>query len=220
MAYLTAFGALIDIARLGPGERVVITAASSSVALTAIQIANYVGATPIALTRTSAKRRALLEAGAAHVIAEDDGRVEEQLVAAAGPDGAHLVFDPVGGPLFTPLTADMAAGGILIEYGGLSKEPTPFPLFTVLSKRLTLRGYLVHEIIGDQARMAAAKRFIVDGVAAGALRPIIDRTFPLERIVEAHRFLESHAQFGKIVVTVCIDSAWNVASQCQDFQAP
>jgi NADPH:quinone reductase-like Zn-dependent oxidoreductase len=96
----------------------------------------------------------------------------------------------------------MARGGILIEYGGLSPEPTPFPLFSVLSKSLTLRGYLVHEIVSDPARLEAAKAFILEGLESGALKPIIARTFPLEQIVEAHRFLESNEQFGKIVVTV------------------
>lgn len=96
----------------------------------------------------------------------------------------------------------MSPGGILIEYGGLSPAPTPFPLFSVLTKSLTLRGYLVQEIIRDPARLAAAKAFILDGLADGALKPIIARTFPFEEIVEAHRFLESNAQFGKIVVTI------------------
>jgi len=72
----------------------------------------------------------------------------------------------------------------------------------VLSKALTLRGYLVHEIIGDPARLAAAKAFILDGLASGALKPVIARTFPFDQIVDAHRFLESNQQFGKIVVTV------------------
>ncbi|TIV46176.1 MAG: NADPH:quinone reductase, partial [Mesorhizobium sp.] len=89
-----------------------------------------------------------------------------------------------------------------LEYGGLSPEPTPFPLFEVLAKTLTLRGYLVHEITGDPARLEAAKRFILDGLAAGALKPVIARTFPFDKIVEAHRFLESGEQFGKVVVTV------------------
>jgi NADPH:quinone reductase-like Zn-dependent oxidoreductase len=89
-----------------------------------------------------------------------------------------------------------------IEYGALSPEPTPFPLFTVLRKVLTLRGYLVHEIIGDPARREAAKTFILDGLSSGALRPAIAKTFPFDQIVEAHLYLESNQQFGKIVVTV------------------
>jgi len=202
MQYLTAFGALVDMARLGRGEFVVITAASSSVGLAAIQIANRVGAVPIAVTRSSIKSQALREAGAAHVIASAEDDLQSRLEQIAGPNGIRVVLDAVGGPAFAPLTAVMAPGGVLIEYGGLSPEPTPFPLFDVLGKSLTLRGYLVHEIISDPARLAAAKAFILDGLAEGTLKPVIAKTFPFEEIVEAHRFLESNTQFGKIVVTV------------------
>lgn len=201
MQYLTAYGALVDVARLGRGEPVVVTAASSSVGLAAIQIANLIGAVPIAVTRTSAKKQALLDAGAAHVVAAAEEDLQARLKAIA-PQGVRVILDAVGGPIFTPLTAAMARGGILIEYGGLSPEPTPFPLFEVLAKSLTLRGYLVHEITGDPARLQAAKAFILDGLASGALKPVIARSFPFDDIVEAHRFLESGEQFGKIVVTV------------------
>ncbi|AQV98890.1 NADPH:quinone reductase [Cupriavidus necator] len=202
MAYLTAYGALIDIARLGKGDFVVVTAASSSVGLAAIQLAKLVGAIPIAVTRTSAKRQALLAQGAAHVVATAEEDLGARLAAIAGAQGVRVVLDAVGGPIFEPLAAAMSRGGILIEYGGLSSEPTPFPLFAALSKSLTLRGYLVHEILADPARLAAATAFIRQGLAAGALRPVVARTFAFDEIVEAHRYLESNQQFGKIVVTV------------------
>ncbi|SCB60021.1 NADPH:quinone reductase [Rhizobium aethiopicum] len=202
MPYLTAYGALIDIARLSKGDFVAVTAASSSVGLAAIQIANKVGATPIAITRTSVKRQALHHAGAAHVLASQEEDLQMKLKAVAGPDGVRVVFDAVAGPIVQPLSAAMSSGGIFIEYGGLNPEPTPFPLPAVLGKGLTLRGYLVHEIVRDPTRLQAAKTFIFEGFASGALEPVISRTFPFEHIVEAHRFLESNEQFGKIVVTV------------------
>jgi len=202
MQYLTAYGALVDIAKLDRRDHVVITAASSSVGLASIQIANAVGATPIAVTRTAAKKEALLAAGAAHVITLAEGDLAARLTEITGPQGARVVFDPVGGPIFEPLTAAMSQDGILIEYGGLSPEATPFPLFTALSKTLTLRGYRVNEIVGDPARLETAKKFILDGLASGVLEPVISRIFPFERIADAHRFLESNEQFGKIVVTV------------------
>ncbi|MFM0209625.1 zinc-dependent alcohol dehydrogenase family protein [Paraburkholderia sediminicola] len=202
MQYLTAYGALIDIGKLSRGDFIVVTAASSSVGLAAIQIANSVGATPIAVTRTADKRQALLELGAAHVVASAEEDLAARLKAIAGPKGVRVVLDPIGGPIFGPLTDAMSRGGILIEYGSLSAEPTPFPLFTVLSKALTLRGYLVHEILSDPVRLAAAKAFILDGLTSGSLKPIIARTFPFDQIVDAHRFLESNEQLGKIVVTV------------------
>src|ERR1700730_15186387 len=68
MQYITAYGALIDIAHIKKDDYVVITAASSSVGLAAIQLCNLVGTTPIAVTRTNDKKAQLLKAGAAHVI--------------------------------------------------------------------------------------------------------------------------------------------------------
>jgi len=202
MQFGTAYGALIEIAGLKEGDTLLIPAASSSVGLAAIQIARLVGATPIALTRGSSKRKALLDAGAAHVIATE----EEDLVAAAkkltSGKGARVVFDPVGGPTVEKLTAAMADRGILFQYGALSTEPTPLPLFDVLSKSLTIRGYVLFEITGDPQRLARAKKFIVDGLSSGKLKPIVAKTFPFDEIVAAHRYLESNQQIGKIVVTV------------------
>jgi NADPH:quinone reductase-like Zn-dependent oxidoreductase len=202
MQYLTAYGALVDIAGLGRGDVVAITAASSSVGLAAIQIANRIGAVPVALTRTRAKWRALRDAGAAQIVGSDEENIRARLAEIAGSKGVRVVFDAVGGPAFEPLTAAMSPGGILIAYGGLSPEPTPFPLFNVLGKSLTLRGYLVHEIIRDPVRLAKAKAFILDGLSDRTLKPVIARTFRFDEIVDAHRFLESNAQFGKIVVTI------------------
>jgi NADPH:quinone reductase-like Zn-dependent oxidoreductase len=202
MACLTAYGALVDIANVGRYDPVAITAASSSVGLAAIQVANRLGAIPIAITRSDAKRQPLIEAGAAHVIVSSTEDVRARLQEITGPSGLRVVFDPIGGPILEPLTDAMANGGILIEYGGLSDQPTPFPLASALRKGLTLRGYLVHEVTGNAARLEAAKRFILDGLANGQLKPIIARVFPIDAIVEAHRYLESNTQFGKIVVTI------------------
>ena len=202
MQYLTAYGALVDIAGLKAGELVVITAASSSVGLAAIQIANRLGAVPVAVTRRSGKADALRQAGARHVIASAEEDLRARLHALSGGEGVRVVFDPVAGPLFEPLTAAMSRGGILIEYGGLSAQPTPFPLASVLGKSLTLRGYPVHEVLRDPGRLQAAQRFIFDGLASGALSPIIARTFAFEQIADAHRYLESNEQMGKVVVVI------------------
>lgn len=202
MQYLTAYGALVDIAGLKAGEAVAIPAASSSVGLAAIQIANKVGATPIALTRGGAKRQALLDSGAAHVIATDEQDLVEEILAITGGKGARVVFDPVGGPTFTKLAQATARLGTIFLYGALSTEPTPLPLFDVLGKWLTVRGYVLMEITGDPERLERGKRFVNEGLADGSFKPLVARTFPLDEIVEAHRFLESNQQIGKVVVTV------------------
>ena len=91
---------------------------------------------------------------------------------------------------------------IVFLYGALSPDPTPLPLFDVLSKWVTIRGYVLMEITGDPARLEKAKAFVNAGLDDGALKPIIAKTFPLDEIVEAHRYLESNQQIGKVVVTV------------------
>lgn len=202
MQYVTAYGALIDIAGLKQGDTLVIPAASSSVGLAAIQIANKVGAVPVALTRGSAKRQALLDAGAAHVIATDEQDLVKEIVAITGGQGARVVFDPVGGPAMAQITQATAKLGIILIYGALSTDATPFPLFDVLGKWLTIRGYVMMEITQDAQRLEKAKAFINDGLADGSLKPLIAKTFPFEQIVEAHRYLESNQQVGKVVVTV------------------
>jgi NADPH:quinone reductase len=201
MQFMTAYGALIDIAHLKRGETVVIPAASSSVGLAAIQIANRVGAIPVALTRGQSKRHALRGAGAAHVIVTDEQDLVAEILAITGGKGARVVFDPVGGPTVEKLTKAMARYGILFIYGALSTQPTPLPLYEVLGKGLTIRGYTLFEVTTDAARRERGKRFINEGLADGGLKPIIARTFPLERIVDGHRYMESNEQFGKIVVT-------------------
>lgn len=202
MQYATAYGALVDIAKLQPDDVVLIPAASSSVGIAAIQLANLVGATPIALTRTSRKRPALLELGAKHVIATEEQDLAAEVKKLTSGQGARVVFDPVGGPTMSRLTTAMSAHGILLLYGALSTEPTPLPLFEVLGKSLTIRGYVLFEFTSNPERLARAKEFIVDGLAAGQLKPVIAKVFPLAEIVAAHRYMESNQQIGKIVVTV------------------
>jgi NADPH2:quinone reductase len=199
--YLTAYGALIDIGALQKGEVVVITAASSSVGLAAIQIANSVGAIPIAATRTGAKREALIKAGARHVIATAEQDLAKEVMRVTEGKGARIAFDPVCGHGVEALAAAASMGGTIFLYGALAAEPTPFPLFVALSKNLVLRGYTLFPIVSDKERLGRGVKFVVDGLAAGKLKPVIARSFPLRDIVEAHRYLESNQQFGKIVVT-------------------
>jgi len=202
MQYLTAFGALVEFGQLQKDACVLITAGSSSVALAAIQIAKSVGALAIVTTRGAGKRSFLMGAGADHVIATDEEELVEKVKAITSGKGVSLVFDPVAGPLLGELADTAAPGATIFEYGALSPSPTTYPLFSALAKGLTVRGYTMFEIVKNPGRLARGKQFIYNGLESGALKPIIDRTFPLESIVEAHRYMESNQQKGKIVVTV------------------
>jgi NADPH:quinone reductase-like Zn-dependent oxidoreductase len=202
MQYLTAYGALIDISQLKTGDTAVITAASSSVGLAAIQVVKAAGAVAIATTRGSAKRPFLLDSGADHVIVTNEEDLVASVMAITAGTGASLIFDPIGGPLLQTLAEAAAVGGTIVEYGALSPDPTPFPLFAALKKGLAVRGYMLFEIVKDAEKLARGKQYVYDGLKSGALNPIIDSTFPLDAIVDAHRYMESNQQKGKIVVTV------------------
>jgi NADPH2:quinone reductase len=202
MQYLTAYGALVDIAGLASGDVVIIPAASSSVGLAAIQIARMVGATAVATTRSGAKSEALRQAGAHHVIATEHDDLPGEIERITQGKGARVIFDPVAGPFVEALAEAAAQSGIIFIYGLLSMQLTPFPTFSALGKGLTMRGYTLFEIVSDPERLARGKAFVTDGLAQGALKPIIAKTFPLEQIVEAHRYMEAGAQIGKIVVAV------------------
>jgi NADPH:quinone reductase-like Zn-dependent oxidoreductase len=202
MQYMTVYGGLVDVAGMIAGDAVIITAASSSVGLAAIQMVNAAGGVSIATTRTGAKRDALLGHGAQHVIATAEQDLAAEVKQITGGKGARIVFDPVAGPGVEALAQAAAQNGTIVLYGALSPEPTPFPLFPALSKGLTLRAYTLFEIVSDPARLAKGRQYVLDGLGSGALQPVIARTFPFAQIVEAHRYMESNEQIGKIVVTV------------------
>ncbi|MGW2306540.1 zinc-dependent alcohol dehydrogenase family protein [Actinomadura luteofluorescens] len=202
MPYLTAYGALVEVGGMRPGDTVVLNAASSSVGLAAIHVADRIGATPIALTRTAAKKEALLKEGAAEVIVTGSDDVAGRVLAATGGRGAEFVFDAVAGPGVTDLARLVAPGGTLLVYGALSGEPTPYPGIDLGLPALNMRTYTMLETARDPERLRRAAAFVTSGLRSGAFRPVIDRTFPLSEMADAHRHLESNTQIGKIVVTV------------------
>ena len=202
MMFLTAYGALIFDARVKAGDFVIIPAASSSVGLAAIQLANYAGATPIALTRTSEKKQRLLEAGASHVVATQEQDMVAEVMRITNGNGARVAFDPVGGPDFPKLIAALTFQGIAYIYGALSGDATPVPVLEMIRKMPTVKGYSIRLVAGDEARRKAAVEYVTRGLASGALKPVIDRIFKFDEMVEVHRYLENSGQFGKIVVTL------------------
>jgi NADPH:quinone reductase-like Zn-dependent oxidoreductase len=202
MMFVTAYGALIEDAKVGKGDFVIIPAASSSVGLAAIQIANYAGATTIALTRTSEKRPQLLDAGANHVVATAETDLVAEVMRITDGKGARVAFDPVGGPTFTSLLRALSFQGIIYLYGALSPEPTTLPVLEMIAKMPTLKAHNIWLTSGDETRRKAAVEYVLKGLEAGALKPIIDRSFTFDQMQEVHRYLETNGQFGKVVVTV------------------
>lgn len=202
MKYVTAYGALVDIGQLQKGEVVLIRAASSSVGLAAIQIANSLGAIPVALTRTSEKRQALLDSGAAHVIATSEEDLVARVACITDGKGARMAFDPVGGSEVGNILRSLSFLGVFFQYGALETTDISVPVMELLGKDLTIRGYQLFEVTQDEERLNKAKAFVTDGLEKGDLRPIVGKVFKFDEIVEAHRYMESNSQVGKIVVEI------------------
>lgn len=202
MMFTTAYGALINMGNLSAGDTVIIGAAASSVGLAAIQIANMVGATSIALTRSLKKEALLQAAGATHVLLSDAPDFVDRVSVITKGKGARIVFDPVGGPNAQNLMRSLSFDGIFYQYGALDPRDISVPVMDILVKHLTIRGYELFEITNNPQKLEEAKTYITRGLASGALRPIIDRVFSFEEIAEAHRYMEAGDQVGKIVVTL------------------
>jgi NADPH:quinone reductase-like Zn-dependent oxidoreductase len=199
VAYSTAYGALVEKAGMRPGDRVLVTAASGAVGRAAMQVANQIGAVPIAVTRHTAKRDDLLASGAAAVIATDKADVGEAVRRHTGGTGADIVLDMVMGPGQHDLLEATRPGGTLVAAGFLDPRPTPVPsqapvtIFSYRSFEHTLDAVVVN-------RMAA---FLNAGVRLGALRPAIAKVFGLDEVVQAHRHLAEGLHGGrKVIVTL------------------
>jgi NADPH:quinone reductase-like Zn-dependent oxidoreductase len=203
VAYLTAYGALIEHGGLRKGQHVLITAASGSVGYSTLQVVRAAGGVSIATTRKPEKAEMLRRGGADHVIVTGKEDLAARVIEITEGRGADLIFDAVAGRTMEALAAAAAREATIFVYGVLSMKPTVFPLDVALKKGLILRGYTLFEIVSVPERMERARNYIFEGLKSGALWPVIDRIFrPLETIVEAHRYMESNQQSGKIVVTV------------------
>src|SRR5580704_14960546 len=196
VAYSTAYGALVEKAGMRPADHVLITAASGGVGRAAMQIANQIGAVPIAVTRHTAKRGELLAAGAAAVIATDREDVAEAVRHHTGGAGADIVLDLVMGPGQQDLLQAARPGGTLVAAGFLDPRPTPFPA----SAMLTIFRYRSFEHTLDPVAVKRMAAFLNAGVRLGALLPAIATVFSLDDIAEAHRYLEKGLHAGQKIV--------------------
>jgi len=206
--YLTAYFAFVDLAALKPGQSVLITAATGGAGLGAIQMAKLLGATTIATTRNEGKKDGLAKAGADHVIVTGNEDLAARVMEITGGKGADLIFDPVAGNTLPALADAVAWGGQIILYGALGGTETPYPLWTAFARNFSLRTYMIYNYCGlatiglprNEEAYSRAVAFINQNMAAGKLKPVIAKTFPLSAIREAHRYLESNQQLGKVVV--------------------
>jgi len=211
MAYFTAWGGLIDSGKLIKGETVVITAASSSVGIAAIQIANMIGAIPIATTTSEEKAQALIELGAKHVITQTNenkttkpkdqiNHYVDKIREYTSNQGSDLVFDAVAGPMSHALIKGSKREGRIIIHGMLDRLPMDIHAGVLMKRLLTLKGYTVDQTLTHSTNKEAAISAIQKGFTNKQLKPIIAKHFPLDQFDQAFSYLRSNKHIGKIVI--------------------
>ena len=200
--YLTAYGALIDIGKLVPGEVIVIAAAPGATGLAAVQLAKLADARVIATTRSAHKCERLLAAGADFVVDTSAEDYVSRVLEFTGGRGADFIFDPIGGAFVAKHLDAVRRKGRVLLYGVLTyPDFCSFDPDVLINKHITLRGYNVDDPYAeDRAARSKAVAQITAGLNAGDLRLIIDRRFSLDDVVEAHSYAESDRQFGKILI--------------------
>jgi NADPH:quinone reductase-like Zn-dependent oxidoreductase len=209
IAYLTGYFALHSLAKLTSGDTVVITAASSSTGIAAIELAKALSARVIATTRTSRKKAALIEAGADVVIATEEEDLVERVLAETNGEGAEVVYDAVAGKQLRTLGKAIKRRGHLIVYGFRGDGELEVPVWDLAIRTIKFDVYKIFDFTGaptlgltpDIQAVEHAIAYINGGIERGIFRPRIDSTFAFKDIVAAHRYIESGNQIGKIVVT-------------------
>jgi NADPH:quinone reductase-like Zn-dependent oxidoreductase len=192
LAFLTAWHMLAVRAAVRPGETVLVHAAGSGVGSAAVQIAKLLGARVIATASTAAKLARAKELGADDLVnhtAEDFAQATRRLT---GKRGVDVVFEHTGAATWDGSVKSLAWGGRLVTCGATAGFDAKFDLRVLFFKQLSFLG----STMGSRAELWQ----ILDLMRAGKLRPVVDRVMPLAEIREAHRVLESRAQFGKIVL--------------------
>jgi NADPH:quinone reductase len=202
-AFLTAYDALVTRGRLTAGERVLIHAVGSGVGTAAAQIAKHLGATVLGTSRSGDKLARALVYGV------DIGiDTSQTLFREAVGEPVHIVLDVLGGPAFTDNLAVLAPRGRLILLGFLIGSQTETDLAPILRKRLEVIG-TVMRTRGLEERIPLVREFTERmlplfeprGGQGPSLKPVLERTYPMTQLADAHRVMEGNATFGKIVVT-------------------
>jgi putative PIG3 family NAD(P)H quinone oxidoreductase len=200
--FLTAYDALVTRGRLRAGDRVLIHAIGSGVGTAAAQIARHLGATVIGTSRSADKLARALVYGMDSGIDTSTTPFREALT-----EPVHVVLDSIGGPAFADNLAVLAPQGRLVLLGFLAGSRTTADLGPILRKRLEVIGTAMR-IRTHEERKALVADFAERMLPlfdrrieqAAPLRPVVQDSYPMSRIGDAHRLMESNETFGKVVV--------------------
>lgn len=200
-AFLTAYDAIWVQAGLGMGDTVLVHAAGSGVGTSIIQMARVCGARSIGTSRTASKLERCKELGMSDGILVEEGQFLEKLQKVA-PAGVNAISDFVGGAYLDQNLQALKPKGIMMVIGLMGGREANFPLGTLLRKRLRVHGTALRarplEEKIDLAQEFSAR--VMPHFASGAIKPVVDRVFAMEEVADAHRYMETNANFGKIIL--------------------
>lgn len=197
----TVYANVFEHGALKPGQTLLVHGATSGIGVAAIQMAKAAGARVIATARGADKAAKAREIGADVAVDtthEDFG----EMAKAAG--GINVALDMVGAPYFTATLDALNTGGRIVYIAALGGGNLDVPVWQVMRKRAIITGSTLRPRSSDEkARLAAeVERVVWPWIAAGRVRAIVDRTFPLGEAAAAHGYLESGSHVGKIVLVV------------------
>jgi NADPH2:quinone reductase len=198
----TADDCLFEFGRLEPGESVLVQAGAGGVGLAAIQLAKTAGAgTMIATASSDDRLERLREYGMDHGINYVREDVAERVRELTDRRGVDLVVDPVGGRTLETSIAALAYRGRVSWVGRAGREPAPPEVWPLMEKNASLTGvFLGAEMGHDPGRVRAMIERLLQRVASGELRVVIDRVFPLADAEAAHAYIESRQAFGRVLL--------------------
>jgi len=215
VTYLTAAIALYKMAALSSGETVLIHNAGGGVGIAATQLARLRRATVIG-TASAAKHDALRSFGVEYPIDYRHANVENEVKRITRGRGADVILDPIGGGSFGTSYRMLAPLGRLVMLGmsSMSGERRqawrifrqwwamkPFGALSLINRNRGVFGLHLGHLWDERARLQPLMDLILSELSAGRLTPIVARTFPLDRAADAHRFLQSRSNIGKVVLT-------------------
>jgi NADPH2:quinone reductase len=194
----TADECLFQFGRLQPGETVLVQAGASGVGLAAVQLAKRAGATVLATASSDEKLERLRDYGMDHGINYRDVDFADAARQLTAGRGVELVVDSVGSTLAGSVRA-LAYRGRVTLVGRAGRDPQPFDASALMMGNQTVIGvFLGAEITTERVRANIAGH--LDDIAAGELRVVVDRTFPLSDAAGAHAYIESRQAFGRVVL--------------------
>jgi NADPH:quinone reductase-like Zn-dependent oxidoreductase len=215
---LTAYHGLIRLANLRSGEVLLIHAAAGGVGLAAVQLGKALGARIFATAGSDEKIALALHHGAHHGINYRTSDFASEVRRMAGPEGVDVIMDGVGGEVFAkswPLLAPMGryvlfGVSAVTGRGGLSRLRAAgvmarmLPIFPVrfVSANKALFGFNLATLRGKDQYLREAMMELLRWYSIGALKPVIGKIFPFDRIVDAHDYLQSRKSVGKVVVVL------------------